>query len=201
MKICSKCKIKKEDSDFSYNTTYKDGLSYHCRSCCRDYFKKYRQQNIDKIKKYRLEKREYYKQLRQNYYQKNKERELSLSRKWYYENKEHQQELKGKYRETLKGRIVFWKRGARRRNLEWKLTDDDVKNLIKPMVCYYTNDQLTLKRNQQNTISLDRIDSKKGYIHGNVVICQQIVNKMKSNLSESDFLNFCRKIVDNKIKL
>jgi hypothetical protein len=40
-----------------------------------------------------------------------------------------------------------------------------------------------------NTASLDRIDSSKGYIKGNVQWVHKAINKMKSNLLESDFID------------
>jgi hypothetical protein len=46
----------------------------------------------------------------------------------------------------------------------------------------------------KHTASLDRIDSSKGYIEGNVQWVHKAVNKMKSNLLESDFIFWCTKI-------
>lgn len=45
-----------------------------------------------------------------------------------------------------------------------------------------------------NTASLDRIDSSKGYVKGNIQWVHKAVNKMKSNLLEFDFINWCTKI-------
>jgi hypothetical protein len=44
---------------------------------------------------------------------------------------------------------------------------------------------------QKNTASLDRIDSKKGYIEGNVQWLHKDVNKLKSNLDEKEFIKLC----------
>lgn len=46
-------------------------------------------------------------------------------------------------------------------------------------------------------ISLDRIDSSKGYIHGNVQLVCDIVNKMKLNLTENEFIDICSTIIKN----
>lgn len=47
--------------------------------------------------------------------------------------------------------------------------------------------------------SLDRIDSSKGYIVGNVQWLHKVVNKMKNNLPESEFI-FWVKLIANRIK-
>lgn len=44
---------------------------------------------------------------------------------------------------------------------------------------------------QKNTASLDRIDSKKGYIEGNVQWLHKDINKLKSNLDEKEFIRLC----------
>jgi len=45
------------------------------------------------------------------------------------------------------------------------------------------------------TASLDRIDSSQGYLEGNVQWVHKTVNKMKSNMSEEEFLTYCKAIV------
>lgn len=51
------------------------------------------------------------------------------------------------------------------------------------------------------TASLDRIDSSRGYTIDNVQWVHKDVNYMKTDLSEKDFLTWCRKIVRfNKTK-
>lgn len=44
-------------------------------------------------------------------------------------------------------------------------------------------------------ISLDRIDSAKGYIRGNVQFVCDLVNRMKSDLEQSAFIDWCKTIV------
>lgn len=47
-----------------------------------------------------------------------------------------------------------------------------------------------------NTASLDRIDSSKGYIQGNVQWVFTMINMMKSMMSNDDFIYMCRIISD-----
>jgi hypothetical protein len=69
MKVCTKCKLEKDFSEFNKRTKNKDGLRNECRSCEKkyrdnmlDYQKKYQRNyylnNIDSIKEYRMENRE-----------------------------------------------------------------------------------------------------------------------------------------------
>jgi len=57
-------------------------------------------------------------------------------------------------------------------------------SLIKSGKCFYN-------------ISVDRIDSSKGYLKENVQLVCAHVNMMKSNLSQEELLFFCNKISDN----
>lgn len=47
-----------------------------------------------------------------------------------------------------------------------------------------------------NTAGIDRVDASIGYIPSNCVRCCAVCNKAKNNLSVSDFLNHCKKIVN-----
>jgi hypothetical protein len=47
------------------------------------------------------------------------------------------------------------------------------------------------------TASLDRIDSNKGYIIGNVQWVHKTINTMKMNLTDSEFIKFCKKVAIN----
>lgn len=48
------------------------------------------------------------------------------------------------------------------------------------------------------TASLDRIDNKKDYIVGNVQWVHKDINLMKRTLTESQFIDFCQKVVSYK---
>lgn len=48
----------------------------------------------------------------------------------------------------------------------------------------------------ESTASLDRIDSSKGYVEDNVQWVHKRVNVMKNNMSDQEFIEWCRRIVD-----
>ena len=62
-------------------------------------------------------------------------------------------------------------------------------------------DTSTLHSKGHTTASLDRIDSDRGYIEGNVQWLHKYVNIMKWKLSESDFLTWCSLIVNKNQKI
>lgn len=49
----------------------------------------------------------------------------------------------------------------------------------------------------RGTASLDRIDSTKGYIEGNVQWVHKEVNRMKTDFTQDRFLELCKQINDN----
>lgn len=70
MKVCTKCKVEKEVSEFGKHKLGKNGIHPNCKLCRkkisdeyikknrkkrREYEKKYREKNIDKLKKYQCE--------------------------------------------------------------------------------------------------------------------------------------------------
>ena len=61
--------------------------------------------------------------------------------------------------------------------------------------CYYTNKNFG--NDEFNSPSVDRIDSGKGYIKGNVVICRAGINIMKNNLDLESFKKEVCNIYEN----
>ena len=81
------------------------------------------------------------------------------------------------------------------RKIEFNLTIEYLWNL------YITqNRKCAITGNELPNIleaSLDRIDSSKGYIEGNVQWVHKTINLMKMDLSESDFLKWCQTVVEH----
>lgn len=72
---------------------------------------------------------------------------------------------------------------ATERGIEFKLTLRDMEKLLKTKKCYYS--KVLLELDGDLGLSLDRIDSTKGYIIGNVVACANIVNTIKNELIDT----------------
>jgi hypothetical protein len=67
-------------------------------------------------------------------------------------------------------------------------------------LCFYTQKPLIGKINDKMSISIDRIDSLKGYTVDNVVLCGKIINSMKSDMPIDDFFEIIKSINDNRGK-
>jgi hypothetical protein len=98
-----------------------------------------------------------------------------------------------KKRSTFHYRMSAWRSHAKERHLEFSLTTDDVRKL--PLVCAYTGTPLTMESGKENTVSLDRVNSKLGYVHGNVVFCTRWINLMKKDKPVEEFVEMCKKVV------
>jgi hypothetical protein len=84
------------------------------------------------------------------------------------------------------------------RKLEFNLSFESVKTLLKFQTCYYTGRKFD--NDGPYARSIDRIDSIKGYIEGNVVSCTVDINGKKSNLSDDEIELLYNKIVLHKKK-
>jgi len=84
------------------------------------------------------------------------------------------------------------------RKLEFGLSFESVKTLLKFQTCYYTGRKFETEGPYAR--SIDRIDSSKGYIEGNVVSCTVDINGKKSNLSDEEIELLYNKIVVHKKK-
>jgi len=69
--------------------------------------------------------------------------------------------------------------------------------------CVYSGEVLKFKFNkgdQTATASLDRIDSSKGYVKGNVQWVHKKINVLKSDFSEKEFLELCKQVTNYQIE-
>ena len=100
MKKCRTCNIEKELTEFYKKKHAKDGLRGDCKSCLKEYKKKYNQANKDKIKEYY----EANKERKKEYQKANKERLKEYKKKYYQANKERTKDCNKEYRKANKER-------------------------------------------------------------------------------------------------
>lgn len=100
----------------------------------------------------------------------------------------------------------FWqriKRGANKRNIKYNLSKEYLWNLFikQNQKCALSGIKLKIAKGskkwwQRTTASLDRIDSSKDYIEGNVQWVYKDINFMKQSFSQEYFIKLCKKISD-----
>ncbi len=91
---------------------------------------------------------------------------------------------------------------AEDRKIEIGVSIEEIWELFKLQkgLCRFTGMKLSLGRFEERTASLDRIDSTKGYILGNVQWVHKIVNMMKRSMTDDEFIRWCGAI-SNHAKL
>jgi len=96
-------------------------------------------------------------------------------------------------------------RGAKTRNLEftisieyaWKIYESQNRLCKLTKIPIYLDYRDTNKR--EKTASLDRIDSKQGYVEGNIQWVHKIINYMKMDIEQQEFISLCRLVGENNV--
>ncbi len=98
------------------------------------------------------------------------------------------------------------KKGAKSRNLEFTITEEYAKSLYEQqgqrcaltgVPLYITSTHVDSDR-RKTTASIDRIDSSKGYIPGNVQWLHKDVNRIKLDLEQEYFKQLCRQVCEHE---
>ena len=85
-----------------------------------------------------------------------------------------------------------FKKSALKRQINWDLTIDEMYEFYTGY-CVMTGWELSLSYENQ-TASLDRIDSKLGYIKENIQWVHTMVNMTKNKYSQTEFIKMCKAI-------
>lgn len=101
--------------------------------------------------------------------------------------------------EVAKYKIKSSKERAKKIKKEFSLTEEDFLELYVKQNgrCYYTNESLGLLRGSEDALSIDRIDSSKGYSKENCVLCLYRINLMKNDMQMEHFVKLCKLVTDN----
>jgi hypothetical protein len=93
---------------------------------------------------------------------------------------------------------VIWyrsKENSKKRGLDFNL---EVEDIIIPNKCPLLEIDMIFdidNNNSPNYYSIDRIDSSKGYVKGNVQIISRLANTMKNNATKDQLLTFSKNIL------
>lgn len=100
---------------------------------------------------------------------------------------------------ALSRRLTYIKPRAKHFQMDYDLDLDFLIKLYNEQdgKCAYTKFPMQRIGRSNMSISVDRIDSDKGYVKGNVVLCLTCINLMKHKCSTNDFVRFCRIISEN----
>lgn len=90
---------------------------------------------------------------------------------------------------------------AQNRKIEFQLTEEYLRKLFiqQKERCIFSNELIYFSISaihKFTTASLDRIDSSKGYIKGNVQWVHKDVNRMKQNLTDQEFIELCKLVTE-----
>lgn len=94
---------------------------------------------------------------------------------------------------------------VRNRFKEYNITLEDLRNqwILQEGICPYSGIKLELSTHTKKSYdplliaSLDRIDSSKGYIVGNIQFVSKSINFMKGELTHEDTIRLCKIIAFN----
>jgi hypothetical protein len=176
MKTCTVCTETKALFDFGIDNSKASGYKSSCKACNNTAVKKWREDN----KEYRLAyDKEYYSNNKEKISIKNQKRYTGLT-------------LDQKFEQLLKT-------AQRRKTVEVFISIQHIKDAWEKQEgrCAYTKLPLTSEAHQLNTVSLDRIDSSKDYVEGNIQLVCVPINRMKLDYSEEQFVNLCSLVAQN----
>lgn len=117
-KICTKCNIEKDISEFSKHRIMKDGLQYYCKSCIKICAKENKKQIAEYQKEYRKINKIKISKQRKKYRDENKSKIFIQKKKYRENNKEHIREHLKKYFKENKEKTKIYQEKNKKKILE-----------------------------------------------------------------------------------
>ena len=154
---------------------------------------------------------------RQRWYKKNTDKCLGFSKKWRNENQKrctiiarqwrHANPNKCKFskymyrkKSWIKHRFICKKSQCKRLKIDFDLTVEFLESLWKDQneKCYWLHIPISMEQKKCNplTATIDRLDSEKGYIRGNVVWASYFANIGRTDCSVEEFQNILSMVKD-----
>lgn len=166
-KTCRVCGVTKPLFDYHKDRVKKDGHRSACKPCATDISHGYYVKNADRIKT-----------------------KVSVYRRSYVP----------RYTREIESRLKNLVTKARgRKTKEFDITLSDLLDLWGKQqgLCAYTKLPLQIEANKFDLVSLDRIDSSKGYVVDNIQLVCAGINVMKMDMTEKHFIRMCRLVSQN----
>lgn len=125
----------------------------------------------------------------------NRYTKMSSENKTLYKEKQ----VKWQNNNFIHNKLLQAKNRAIRHNWDFNLTDSILEDMLKKQngQCYISKLPLVLISKSPYSLSIDRIDSNKGYTIENTIIVTKFVNNCKNNLSLNDFIKYIKEVCDN----
>lgn len=191
-KICSRCKEKLSLNKFYRNRSTRDGLSWWCKECNKEYDKKHRENNPEKVREYQKRFRENNPEYHKEYYQKNKEKLREKARNWISRNS---------HRFWAMSTLNKHKSNGYKINIKINELEQLAKQTTNCPICETKLNWKTgnKKKKQINSPTLDRINNEKVLNRNNIWIICNKCNTSKYDRTFDEFIEYCTK-VSNKFK-
>lgn len=205
--ICTKCKINKQLSEFSNNCNMTNGKMTQCKLCIKE---RNANKNISRITEgskicsmcgleQDVNDFNSCKTSTDGLASNCKKCGIKKSRKW----------LESDVKNFIKRAFLSCKHNCAKRNkdLEFCITELDVLDLYYKQEgkCALSGEKLTMISNLTDgeindyNISIDRKDSSRGYTKDNIQLIGAIINIMKNDIDQKDFLLFVSTVTINSI--
>ena len=135
-KMCLKCEEAKPISEFYKDKKAKDGLHSYCKSCVKEYSKKWQKVNPERAKKankkWREVNSEYNKENSKKWKKANPEKIKENNKRWKKANPEYNKRWKKANPEKTKESVRNWRKANPEYNKKWhKANSEKVKERIK----------------------------------------------------------------------
>lgn len=179
-KICIKCSKQKGLRDFSRDSSARDGHRSTCRECGREACQKYARENKEKDRerkrRYRLENPDKIRERNRRWALDNPKKVLERNRRWAESHPENRLYSSAKCR-------------AKQSGIYFSITPEDI---VIPELCPILGLRLERGRGKLHDASpsIDRINTKIGYVPGNVMVISHKANRVKSDLTLEEFKKF-----------
>jgi len=165
-KTCTKCNQEKLVNEFSKVKQKSDGLSSHCRECCKLKFNKWLPKNKNHIKEYHKKYVIENKQKIREYRIKTKQHRALYMREWREKNKYHIGNYKKEYHKNVNSKNINYKiihalRNRLRQALKTNVKCDNTKKLVGCSIEFLKN---YLEKQFNNSMTWDNYGRKGWHI-------------------------------------